>query len=176
MDTNLYLVGFMGTGKSTVGRLVARQVGFDFVDSDHEIERLQGKPVSQIFAEQGEAAFRAMERGFVERGHPAKRCVVSCGGGLIVPPGMLELLRGRGVVVCMHAPIDTIIQRTLHATHRPLLAVENPEQRLRDLYAQREGLYRRSGTLVLTDKRPLREIAAHVLRVYRQEAGSFGKK
>ncbi|RXK53229.1 shikimate kinase [Oleiharenicola lentus] len=176
MDTNLYLVGFMGTGKSTVGRLVARQVGFDFVDSDHEIERLQGKPVSQIFAEQGEAAFRAMERGFVERGHPAKRCVVSCGGGLIVPPGMLELLRGRGVVVCMHAPIDTIIQRTLHATHRPLLAVENPEQRLRDLYAQREALYRRSGTLVLTDKRPLREIAAHVLRVYRQEAASFGKK
>lgn len=176
MDTNLYLVGFMGTGKSTVGRLVARQVGFDFVDSDHEIERLQGKPVSQIFAEQGEAAFRAMEREFVERGHPAKRCVVSCGGGLIVPPGMLELLRGRGVVVCMHAPIDTIIQRTLHATHRPLLAVENPEQRLRDLYVQREALYRRSGTLVLTDKRPLREIAAHVLRVYRQDAASFGKK
>lgn len=176
MDINLYLVGFMGTGKSTVGRLVARQVGFDFVDSDHEIERLQGKPVSQIFAEQGEAAFRAMEREFVERGHPAKRCVVSCGGGLIVPPGMLELLRSHGVVVCMHAPIDTIIQRTLHATHRPLLAVENPEQRLRDLYAQREALYRRSGTLVLTDKRPLREIAAHVLRVYRQEAGSFGKK
>ncbi len=176
MDTNLYLVGFMGTGKSTVGRLVARQVGFEFVDSDHEIERLQGKPVSQIFAEQGEAAFRAMEREFVERGHPTKRCVVSCGGGLIVPPGMLELLRSHGVVVCMHAPIDTIIQRTLHATHRPLLAVENPEQRLRDLYAQREALYRRSGTLVLTDKRPLREIAAHVLRVYRQEAGSFGKK
>ncbi|MDQ5978163.1 MAG: shikimate kinase [Verrucomicrobiota bacterium] len=176
METNLYLVGFMGTGKSTVGRLVARQVGFDFVDSDHEIERVQGKPVSQIFAEQGEAAFRAMEREFVERGHPPKRCVVSCGGGLIVPPGMLELLRSRGVVVCMHAPIDTIIQRTLHATHRPLLAVENPEQRLRDLYAQRESLYRKSGTLVLTDKRPLREIAAHVLRVYRQEALSSGKK
>ncbi len=176
MDTNLYLVGFMGTGKSTVGRLVARQVGFDFVDSDHEIERMQGKPVSQIFAEQGEATFRAMEREFVERGHPPKRCVVSCGGGLIVPPGMLELIRSRGVVVCMHAPIDTIIQRTLHATHRPLLAVENPEQRLRDLYAQREALYRRSGTLVLTDKRPLREIAAHVLRVYRQEAASFGRK
>src|SRR5690606_32241654 len=70
MDTNLYLVGFMGTGKSTVGRLVARQIGFEFVDSDHEIERLQGKPVSQIFAEQGETAFRAMEREFIERGHP----------------------------------------------------------------------------------------------------------
>lgn len=171
MDTNLYLVGFMGTGKSTVGRLVARQVGFDFVDSDHEIERRQGRPVSQIFAEQGEAAFRAMEREFIEQGHPARRCVVSCGGGLIVPPGMLELLRRRGVVICLHAPLETILQRTLHATHRPLLAVENPEQRVRELYAQREPLYRRAGTMVLTDKRPMREIAAHVLRVYRQEAG-----
>ena len=175
MDTNLYLVGFMGTGKSTVGRLVARQIGFEFVDSDHEIERLQGKPVSQIFAEQGETAFRAMEREFIASGHPAKKCIVSCGGGLIVPPGMLELLRSRGGIICLHAPIDTILQRTMHATHRPLLAVENPEQRLRELYAQRETLYRRSGTMVLTDKRPLREIAAHVLRVYRQEAAHFGK-
>lgn len=176
MDTNLYLVGFMGTGKSTVGRLVARQIGFEFLDSDYEIEKQQGKPVSQIFAEQGEPAFRAMEREFIERGHPGKKCIVSCGGGLIVPPGMLDLLRSRGVIICMHAPIETILQRTMHATHRPLLAVANPEQRLRELYGQREELYRRSGTMVLTDKRPLREIAAHVLRIYRQEAASFAKK
>ena len=175
MDTNLYLVGFMGTGKSTVGRQVARQMGFAFVDSDHEIERLQGKPVSQIFAEEGEARFRVLEREFIEHGHPARKCVVSCGGGLVVPPGMLELLRRRGVVICMHAPIETILKRTLHATHRPLLQVEDPERRLRELYAQREELYRRSGTMVLTDKRPLREIAIHVLRVYRQEAASLGK-
>jgi len=175
MDVNLYLVGFMGTGKSTVGRQVARQMDFEFVDSDHEIEKLQGRPVSQIFNEQGEAAFRAMEREFIASGHPAKRCVISCGGGLVVPPGMLELVRARGVVVCLHAPIETILQRTLHATHRPLLQVENPEQRLRDLYAQREALYRRTGTMVLTDKRPLREIVAHVLRIYRQEAAQFKK-
>jgi shikimate kinase len=175
MDVNLYIVGFMGTGKSTVGRQVARQMGFDFVDSDHEIERLQGKPVSQIFAEEGEARFRALEREFVEHGHAAKKCVVSCGGGLVVPPGMLELLRSRGVVICMHAPIETILKRTLHATHRPLLQVDDREARLRELYAQREQLYRRTGTMVLTDKRPLREIAIHVLRVYRQEASQFGK-
>ena len=175
MDTNLYLVGFMGTGKSTVGRQVARQMGFEFLDSDHEIERLQGKPVSQIFAAEGEARFRTLEREFIEHGHPEKKCVVSCGGGLVVPPGMLELLRRRGVVICMHAPIETILKRTLHATHRPLLQVEDPERRLRELYAQREELYRRTGTMVLTDKRPLREIAIHVLRVYRQEAAHFGK-
>ena len=169
-DTNLYLVGFMGTGKSTVGRLVARQLGFQFLDSDHEIERLQGRPIAQIFAAEGEEKFRAMEREFIEHGHPARSCVVACGGGLVVPPGMLELLRARGVVMCMHAPIETVIRRTMHASHRPLLQVENPEQRLRELYAQREEIYRRTGTMVLTDSRPMREIAAHVLRVYRLEA------
>ena len=175
LTTNLYLVGFMGTGKSTVGRQVAKQLGFQFVDSDQEIERLERKPVSAIFAEQGEMRFRELERDFVEQGHPDQGCVVACGGGLVVPPGMLELLRQRGIVMCMHAPIETIIQRILHTTHRPLLQVEDPEKRLRDLYAQREDLYRRAGTMVLTDSRPLREIVAHVMRVYLYEAKQFKK-
>ena len=172
---NLYLVGFMGTGKSTVGRHVAKQMGFQFLDSDQEIERIQGKAVSAIFVEGGEAAFRKLEHEFIEHGHPAQGCVVACGGGLVVPPGMLELLRSRGIVICMHASIETIIERIMHTTHRPLLQVEDPAKRLRELYAQREQLYRRTGTMVLTDRRPLREIAAHVLRVYRQEAAHFNK-
>ena len=174
-DINLYLVGFMGTGKSTVGRQVARQLGFRFLDSDHEIERVQGKPVSRIFAEDGEPRFRELERKFIEDGHPASRCVIACGGGLVVPPGMLELLRSRGIVICMHAPIETILQRTMHTNHRPLLQVEDRGQRLRELFAQREEIYRRTGTMVLTDSRPLREIAGHVLRVYRHEAAQFKK-
>ena len=174
-DTNLHLVGFMGTGKSTVGRQVAKQLGFQFLDSDHEIERQQGKRVTRIFAEEGEAAFRAMERAFIEHGHPAQKCVVACGGGLVVPPGMLELLRDRGIVICLHASIDTILQRTMHASHRPLLQVENPAERVRQLYAQREEIYRRTGTMVLTDNRPQREIVAHVLRLYRHEAAGFKK-
>jgi shikimate kinase len=174
-DTNLYLVGFMGTGKSTVGRQVAKQLGFQFLDSDHEIERQQGKPVSTIFAEEGEARFRVLEREFIEHGHPASRCVVAGGGGLVVPPGMLELLRARGIVMCMHAPIETILERTRHTTHRPLLQVEDPATRLRELYAQREEIYRRTGTMVLTDRRPLREIVAHVMRLYRFEAAHFKK-
>ncbi|MDI1334666.1 MAG: shikimate kinase [Lacunisphaera sp.] len=172
---NLYLVGFMGTGKSTVGRLLARQLGLRFLDSDHEIERKQGKAVAKIFAEDGEATFRALEREFIELGHPEHGAIVACGGGLVVPPGMLELLHRRGVVICMHAPIETILQRTMRTSHRPLLQVVNPEQRLRELYAQREEIYRRTGTMVLTDKRPMREIAAHVLRVYRLEAAHFKK-
>jgi shikimate kinase len=174
-DANLYLVGFMGTGKSTVGRQAARTLGFRFLDSDHEIERRAGKSVTKIFAEEGEAHFRGLEREFVEQGHPTQGCVVACGGGLVVPPGILELLRQRGIVICLHASIDTIIQRTMHSSHRPLLQVEEPEKRLRELYARREEVYRRSGTLVLTDHRPLREIVAHVLRVYRLDALHFKK-
>lgn len=169
-NTNLYLVGFMGTGKSTVGRQVAKQLGFQFLDSDHEIERGQGKPIARIFADEGEERFRILEREFIEQGHAAEQCVVACGGGLVVPPGMLELLRGHGIVICLHASIETILQRTMAANHRPLFEVENREQRARELYVQREEIYRRTGTVVLTDGRPLREIVAHVLRVYRQEA------
>lgn len=167
---NLYLVGFAGTGKSTVGRHAARTLGYTLLDVDHEIERAEGKPIPQIFAEQGESSFRAMERAFITSGHPAEGCVVSCGGGLIVPDGMLELLRSRGVVICLHAALATILERTGRTNHRPLLAGENREEKLRTLYAAREAIYRRAGTMVLTDSRPLREIVAHVLRVYRQEA------
>lgn len=172
---NLYLVGFMGTGKSAVGRQVARQLGFQFFDSDREIEHAQGKSVAKIFAEEGEAGFREMEREFIEQGHPADRCIIACGGGLIVPPGRLELLRARGVVICLHASIETILERTLRTKHRPLLQVEEPEPRVRALFAAREKIYGHAGTMVLTDRRPLREITSHVLRVYRLEAAHFQK-
>lgn len=167
---NLYLVGFTGTGKSTVGRHAARELGFEFIDSDHAIEASHGKPVAQIFAEEGEAAFRELERKFIAEGHPARGCVVACGGGLIVPDGMLELVRSRGVVVCLHAPLATVLQRTTRTAHRPLLQGENREERLRTLFAAREAIYRRTDAMVLTEGRPMREIVAHVIRVYEAEA------
>lgn len=174
-DVNLYLVGFMGTGKTTVGRAVAQKLGFSLLDSDHEIERGQGKSIPEIFAQDGEPAFRALERAFIEHGHPAERAVVACGGGLVVQPGMLALLKSRGVVVCLHASITTILERTARQRNRPLLAVENPEERVRTLYGQREAIYRQAGTLILTDARPLADIAAHVMRAWRREAADFAR-
>ncbi|MCC6414631.1 MAG: shikimate kinase [Opitutaceae bacterium] len=174
-DVNLYLVGFMGTGKSTVGRGVARRIGFQLLDSDHEIERRHGKTIADIFAQEGEAAFRAMEREFIERGHPAERTVVACGGGLVVQPGMLALLQTKGVVVCLHASLATVLERTQRHRHRPLLEVEDPMKRIRELYAQREAVYKRSGSLVLTDGRPLPDVVAHVTRVWRREAADFAR-
>jgi shikimate kinase len=172
-DVNLYLVGFMGTGKTTVGRAVGHKLGFQVLDSDHEIERQQGKSIPDIFAQDGEPAFRAKEREFIEHGHPAERTLVACGGGLVVQPGMLESLKSRGVVVCLHASLETILARTARHRNRPLLAVDNPEDRIRTLYAAREPIYKKSGTVILTDSRPLHDIVAHVMRAWRRDAADF---
>ena len=172
-DVNLYLVGFMGTGKSTVGRAVAHKLGFAMVDSDHEIERLQRKTIPEIFAQDGEPAFRAMERAFIDGGHPYQRTVVSCGGGLVVQPGMLDMLKTKGVIVCLHASVETILARTSRQQNRPLLVAENPEERIRTLFAAREPIYKRSGTVILTDSRPLADIAGHVMRAWRRDAMDF---
>jgi len=167
----------MGTGKTTVGRAVAHRIGFRCVDSDHEIERQAGKSVAQIFAAEGEVAFRGLERRFIEEGHASVRHVVACGGGLVVQPGMLELLSSKGVVVCLHASIETILARTgRHGATRPLLDVEDPDARARALYAEREPIYRAAGTVILTDARPMSEIAAHVIRVWKRESADFARR
>jgi shikimate kinase len=176
VDVNLYLVGFMGTGKSTVGRAVAQRLGFGALDSDHEIERLCGKSIPEIFASDGEAAFRARERAFITGGHPAERTLVACGGGMVIQPGMLEALKARGVVICLHASLATILERTARTRHRPLLNVEHPEERIRALYAEREPIYRQAGSVILTDSRPLSDIVAHVVRTWRREAADFARR
>jgi shikimate kinase len=174
-DVNLYLVGFMGTGKTTVSRIVAARLGHRWVDSDHEIERLQGKSIADIFATEGEPAFRRMERDFVVGGHPLERTVVACGGGLVVQPGLLAELQKRGVVICLHATVETILRRTAHSRARPLLNVEDPEQRIRDLYTVRDPVYRNAGSVILTDNRPQLEVVQHVLRVYRRDSLDFSR-
>jgi shikimate kinase len=167
---NLYLVGFMGTGKTTIGRMVAQRLQFQLLDSDHEIERAENMAIPEIFATKGEAAFRVLEKRFVESGHAKTGCVVACGGGLVVQPGMLAALQARGVVICLHASLETILKRTAANRNRPLLNVEDPMDRIRTLYLQREPIYKRSGSVILTDSRPAGDIVAHVLRTYRREA------
>lgn len=165
---NLYLIGFMGTGKTSVGREVARRLGMRFIDSDWAIERDAGKPITEIFAEEGEPYFRQLERQFIDAGHPSTGCVVSCGGGLPLQPGMPELLQSRGIVACLFATPETILERTSLNDRRPLLQAPDREERIRALLAEREPVYMRTGVGVYAGGSQVGEVAANVIRVYRR--------
>lgn len=157
----------MGVGKSAIGRRVAHDLGYEFMDSDQCIEQRVGQTIAAIFALEGEARFRAYEREFIESNHPSQGCVVSCGGGLVVQAGMSELLKLKGIVVCLLASVASILERTSRTRHRPLLNVDDPEARIRELLAEREPIYMKSGACIMTEGRTISEVVRHVLRTYR---------
>lgn len=170
---NLYLVGFMGTGKSTVGRHLAHRLGMAFIDSDHVIEAREGRPIRDVFASEGEDYFRRLEREFVENGHDSSGCIVACGGGLVTQEGMVDRLKARGLVACLFASPETILERTSTNKNRPLLDVEDPEEAIRKLLKEREPFYLQAGLCIVTDRRPLSEVTGQLERFYKREAAKF---
>src|SRR5438093_619115 len=128
---NLALIGFMGTGKSSVGRLVATQLHYDFVDTDELIEQRMGKTIAQIFAQEGEASFREKERQLVAEMVAWRRKVISTGGGLPAIEANLASLKEHSLVVCLWASPESIWERVRHQTHRPLLQDPDPLSRIR---------------------------------------------
>ena len=157
----------MGVGKSTVGNRLARELKYSFFDSDVAIEKRIGKKVPEIFADEGETVFRQYEREFIEFGHPAEGCVVSCGGGLVMQEGMVERLKSKGIVICLSASIESILKRTQRCKNRPLLNVDDPEARIRELLAEREPIYMNAGICISTEGRTISEIVRHLQRTYR---------
>ncbi|MBH53251.1 MAG: shikimate kinase [Opitutaceae bacterium] len=163
---NIYLVGFMGTGKSTIGRSLAQQLEYQFLDSDDWIENKTGLSIPQIFEEQGEPVFRSLEKEFIESGHADHSCIVSCGGGLIFQQGMKEALQSRGLVISLFASAKTIYERTRSDTNRPLLNVEYPLVEIQRLLEERLSGYRDAGMGILTDGRTVPDIVFHIIRIY----------
>jgi shikimate kinase len=166
---NLILAGFMGTGKSALGRQLAKRWRRRFVDTDDLVEKLAGASIPDIFAQQGEEHFRALERKVVEELLPESDAIIACGGGLVVQPGMIELVRAKGVVVTLFASVDTILRRTAGNSRRPLLKGEDPEAKIRDLMKKREQAYLKAGIAVYTDGRSLLQLCEIVERVYDRE-------
>ena len=160
---NLSLVGFMGTGKSTVGRLVAEQLRFGFLDTDEMIEVTVGDSIAEIFRREGENNFRTMERNAVMKLETLDKTVIATGGGLVIDPANLQSLKRHSLVVCLWASAEAIWERVRHQSHRPLLQGENPMEKMRKLLAQREPFYRQADVLVNTDLRPIREVVPQVL-------------
>ncbi len=164
---NLALTGFMGSGKSSVGHAVAKRLGFEFLDTDHLIERRAGLSIPEIFDRPGEAAFRELEREVVEELATRERIVISTGGGVGANPGLLASLKTHALVIWLWASPETIWERVRRQTHRPLLYVGDPESRIRELLAQREPLYRQADVLLNAEVRQTAEVADQVVHQFR---------
>ena len=162
---NIYLLGFMGTGKTSIGKRLARKLNFAFIDSDCEIERQQSMQIKEIFSLYGEEKFRQLERDFIENGHQKNNCVVSCGGGLVCRDDMPELVKSKGVSVVLFSTPQEIFERTSKNNKRPLLNVENPLERIKELLKERTPFYMRSGVSIATEK-DINKTVEHVLRIY----------
>lgn len=161
---NLFLVGLMGAGKTTVGRTLARRLGKRFVDSDHEIEARTGASIPWIFEIEGEPSFRRREADMIRELTAQTGIVLATGGGAILNPDNRAFLKKRGTVIYLRASVDSILERTSHDKNRPLLQTENPRQRLEELMAQREPLYFEIADLVIDTGRPnVQTLVQHVL-------------
>jgi shikimate kinase len=150
---NVYLVGLMGAGKTTIGRSLARRLGLDFVDSDREIEARTGVSIPTVFEIEGEEGFRKREIQVIEDLAARSGQVVATGGGVVLRPENRGNMSASGFVVYLDVPPYTLWERTRHDRNRPLLQVEDPLLRLKDLYAQRDPFYREVADLVVDGSR-----------------------
>lgn len=148
-SANIFLVGMMGAGKTTVGRLLAKHLGKSFHDCDHEIEARTGVRVSVIFEIEGEPGFRKREAEELRRLAALENTVLATGGGAVLDPGNRALLKARGLVVYLHAQPKDLWQRTRHDKSRPLLNTADPRARQEELYRTRDSLYREVADLVV---------------------------
>lgn len=159
---NITLVGFMGTGKSSVGHCVSSLLHFQFADTDALIEARFGASITEIFARDGEAKFREDESLVVADLAHCRRTVISTGGGVVLHPANIESLKSHSLVVCLWASVDTIYERVRSQSHRPLLQCDDPKARIRELLAAREPFYRQADILLSTEFRTIREVAQQV--------------
>ena len=138
---NVILIGFMGCGKTTVGNLLARQLGFQFIDTDQLIVKKAHRPIPLIFEQEGEAGFRALESAVLEDLAGTDRAVIATGGGIITVPDNVPRLRGLGLVIWLNPPEEILFQRIMRNHDRPLVRTGNPRQTVHDLLTLRRPLY-----------------------------------
>lgn len=159
---SIFLIGPMGAGKSTVGRILADRLNYQFVDSDHEIEAKTGATIPMIFDIEGESGFRLREMQVIDELTQRPETVLATGGGAIIKEENRKHLRSRGFVVYLKSPVEALVQRTAHDRNRPLLQTANPEEVLRRLLHEREPFYSEVADLIIETE----QVSVH--RVVRQ--------
>ena len=146
---SVFLVGPMGAGKTTIGKLLAKQLGRSFVDSDWYIESQTGADIAWIFAKEGESGFRERETRAIDELTQKTQIVLATGGGAVMCAENREFLRQRGIVVYLNAPVDVQMARTAKDKTRPLLQQPNPRKILQELYNKRDPLYRQVAHIIM---------------------------
>jgi shikimate kinase len=168
---NIFLIGPMGSGKTAVGRQLARQLKLEFLDSDAEIEHRTGVDIPYIFEKEGEAGFREREREVIDALTQLSNVVIATGGGAILLAENREHLSSRGTVVYLRAGIEQQLERTRHGRQRPLLYTDDPEAKLRELMQFRMPLYESLANItVSTDSRQVRAVTDEILERLKESA------
>jgi len=172
--TNLIITGFSGTGKSLVAKEIARRLNWDFIDTDDAIVKQTGKPIAEIFRQDGEGRFRELERETIRKACQQRQIVIAIGGGAIVDQQNYELLAKSGLIVCLEAKPETVYERLSHEAAcspetkvRPLLATENPLERIKQLKASRQPYYANVDWTVHTDNLDIDQVAEEAIRAWR---------
>ena len=160
------LVGFMGTGKTSIGRRLATQLRMRYVDTDDIVERDSGRCISDIFAEDGEPAFRELESEAVRKVSKLYNYVISTGGGVVLKEANMVELRRNGIVFCLTATPEEIYRRVRHQSHRPLLQTPDPLTKIKSMMEDRHPYYAKADYMVETTGRSFGEIMAYIKRVF----------
>ncbi len=162
---NIYLVGFMGTGKTAVGKALARKKKLQFVDLDELIELKEKKRISDIFAKAGEPYFRKAEKRVLKEVSKENKFVVACGGGIVLDKGNIKIMKETGIMVCLTASPQVILERTSACSHRPLLNVKDPKKQIELLLKFRSPYYARADKTMDTSKISINEVVDKILKL-----------
>jgi len=167
---NIYLVGFMGTGKTSVGKELAKKKKWQFMDLDELIELRERRSISDIFAKEGEPYFRRIEKKILKEVSAENKFVVACGGGIVLDKGNIKIMKETGIIICLTATPEVILNRTSGCTHRPLLNVAGPKNQIRLLLKLRSPYYGQADLSIDTSKLSLKEVAAKIIKLASQKA------
>lgn len=174
-ETNIFLIGPMGVGKTTIGRHLARTLDLEFIDSDHEIEERTGADIPWIFDIEGEEGFRERERQTISELVKQQGIVLATGGGAVLDPDSRADLKRYGVVVYLKASVKRLLQRTAKDRQRPLLQTASPRQQLEKILAEREPLYLELADIIVdTEKRNVSNSVNYIIQQVKTLSGSGG--
>lgn len=160
---NFFFIGLMGSGKTTIGRALARKLNRQFIDSDHEIEKRTGVTIPTIFEIEGEHGFREREAEVIADLVTYRGLILATGGGAVLNADNRRLLKEKGTVVYLRAPVEELFARTSRDRNRPLLQTSDPLGRLRELYSQRDPLYRETAHLIIdTNRQSVQQLVSDI--------------